>query len=1417
MSGVVSRTCAEIPEDGQDRDARSRPLEEYRDLPAYVLLGDPGSGKTTAFERERGAPGADAIFVSARDFLVFAEAHPEWGKGTLFIDGLDEVRAGSSDARTPLDRIRRRLEQLGRPRFRLSCRAADWLGASDRTKLAALSPDGRVTVLQLDPLADSDVETILKAHPRVGDPRGFVRAARERRVDGFLANPQSLHMLAEVVGGGGSWPASRAALFEAACREMAREHNPEHLAAAGAREPAPVCRDGPGLEDVLDAAGRLCAVQLVAGADGYALTAHAENGDLPSFDRCAREWDEVGGSAAGGARLLRTALATKLFRAGPDGGVRPAHRHVAEFLGARHVARLVQPGERGRGLPVSRVLALISGGDGVVVTPLRGLSAWLAALCPAARRDLVERDPIGVGLYGDVSGFSTGEKRELLAVLGNQTFQHFPASGTAAAFAPLATPAMEPAFRDALTGPGLKDRPAFARFALRVLAHGSRLPNLSSTLLEIVRDGAWGSDVNTAALDAFIWNREDGREKTIGLRRLLDAVHAGRVADPDDELRGTLLTALHPDALSPSEVWSYCSPPSDRVFGRYFRFLARTLAERCSDVHVAEHLDALAVRRGDADPLLECFFLKDLPVDLLARGLEAHGADIETKRLYDWLGVGLDSTGSEYPQAGAGPRRIRAWLERHPEIQKSVFAEGLRRAAAGPGPLRISARDVWLRLYGSALPGDFGLWCLRRAEAASDRRVAEYLLERAFGSVCERKGDDGLSADVLIERARAHPVLAGVFTELSVCRVDDDHYSHYRESARLAQRSRDGVRRRRQRWIAHVRACEDALRANRGAPALLHQIAAAYHGLLTEAEGGDPRARLGSLFFEDDGLVETALTALRDVVDRSDAPGVDEIVGLRGRNREHYLALPFLTGLAERERTAPDVPLRLDGRQTRTALAFFFHGVSQDEPAWYRRLLVSDPELVADVLVRCAASALRRGEAHVPGLEALARDEKHARVAGAACLRLLRSFPVRCAAPQLVALNHLLRAALRHADHGSFTALIERKVSRTGMSVAQRARWLAAGFVLSPERFSDRLREFARHGERRVRGLAAFLGDEHDAVVWLDRLETAGLEMLVRLLGASFGPCDWPSGGSGRVTPAMEVSDHVERMIGRLAESPTAAAGAALDALVSDESLVPWRGELTRAGDRQRVIRRDAAWRSPEVEQVCRTLKNGPPANAADLAALVTDRLDEVAERIRTGNDNGWRPYWNEGKDRRAAEPKHEDSCRDALLGDLRRRLPPEVDPQPEGRYANDGRADLRVACGDFQIPVEIKKHCHPKLWSALRDQLIVRYITDPATGGYGIYLVLWFGETPGRRVPPPSSGSRPGGPEELKARLEAVLTPEEARRVSVRVIDVSGPAPAAARSPAGVPRSAGVIDVSAPAPAAGAVSGRTGASESAR
>ncbi len=1374
MSRVVPRTCTEIPDDERGREATSRPLDALRAEPAYVLLGDPGLGKTTAFQRECEACGADGLFVPARDFLAFEPtSHPEWRGKTLFIDGLDEVRAGTSDARVPLDAIRRNLDSLGRPRFRLSCREADWLGTNDRTRLDAVAPAAHVTVLRLDPLMDSDVEEILEADPRVGDPRGFIREAGERGVDGFLTNPQSLDMLAEVVAGAGNWPANRLELFEKACGLMAREHNDEHFAVARSPEGAPVPAGGSLLEDVLAAAGRLCAIQLIAGVAGYAVTSTQETDDFPAFDRCEGEWVSVRASHRSGASpsdLLRAALATKLFRAASNGRFAPIHRHIAEFLAARYLAGLIRGRESGRGLPPRRVLALIAGGDGIVVTQLRGLSAWLAAQCRDARRDLVERDPIGVSLYGDVSRFSTQEKRDLLEALERPASRLFSVSWTTAALRPFVARTMEPTFRAILTDARLREHQSFACFVLHILTLGSRLPNLSSTLLGMVRDDTLPPDVNAAALDAFAHNRPHGQEKTIELKKLLADIHADRVADPNDDLIGILLTELYPDELSPSELWENLSIPSERMrLGAYHRFW-RTLAERCSDSHVAEHLDALVARLEAVGPMLQSFALRKLPADLLVRGLEMHGEGIQTQRLYDWLGVGLESRRHGHSEAGDATRRIRSWLERHPQIQKSVFAEGMKRAESDPDHILILASSIWQRLYGS-IPADFGLWCLDQAVAAADRRIARFYLARSLAAVSERKGNDGLSMDVLIDHTRNAPALAEMLAEL---RRPDDADRSLQEQIRRARQRREEDERRHGEWIDHVREHEDALRANRSSPPLLHQLAMAYSGFLAEAEGKDPLMRLTNLFFGDDGLVEAALVALRGTISRNDLPDVDEIIGLHEKSREHFLALPFTAGLAELDRTGEDVSRSLDDRQMRIGLAFRYCGLSHDEPAWYQRLLAVESDLVADVLTRCATSALRSRREYVSGLHELARSENHANVARVASLRILRSFPIRCTAKQLVDLNYLLWSALRHADRESFAKLIDHKLSRTSMNVAQRARWMAAGFVLSPETRSERVIVFTANSERRIRELAAFLGDSHDAPVWIDRLGTSGLQVLVRLTGVSFGPYTWPSGEAVMVTPAMEASDHVRRMINRLAESPTGDAGAALEALASEESLVQWRDELVHARDRQRVIHRDAAYRNPEIGQVCRTLNDGPPANAGDLAALVRDRLNEIGVRIRTGNDNGWRPYWNEQEHRRPHEPKHEDSCRDALLRDLRPRLPDEVDAQPEGRYANDKRADIRVACGDFNVPVEIKRHYHPQLRSALRNQLIAQYTTDPATGGYGIYLVLWFGEVTGRRIPPPPSGSRPDGPDTLRARLEQLLTPDERRRISVCVMDVS-------------------------------------------
>ena len=912
MKARVCWSCTEVPQSdaGEGRGAESKPLREFRDRSAYALLGDPGSGKTNAFEAECDALGGDSHCVTARDFLTFEpHDHPEWSGKTLFIDGLDEVRVGSADVCTPFDTIRQKLDALGKPRFRLSCREADWLGANDTSRLERVSPDSRVTVLRLDPLADEDIERILDAHPDVYDTRKFLAAAKENGVEGFLRNPQNLDLLAKAVGRAGSWPASRLELFEAACRRMVREHNAEHLAAARSSAGPPSAS----VENLLDAAGRLCAVQLIAGVAGFAVTDNAERGDFPGVERCGQTWNgtHVADQRPGvGGQLLRAALATKLFSAHSPERFCPIHRHVAEFLGARHLARLIEGGTQRprnarRGLPVRRVIALMTGHDGMVVTELRGLSAWLAAQCRLARVHLIERDPIGVGLYGDVSQFSTAEQHALLTSLQAQASRLVPAQRTAGAFRALAKPEMVEAFSGFLTDSSrAHEHQVFVHFLVYLLARSSPLPELAEVLLRVVRDETWLPDIKAAALAAFIHNAPNAQEKALSLRALLTDVQGYQISDPDDDLLGILLTQLHPEKLSPSEVWAYLSESSHPVYGgSCYRFWKFHLVDESAASPVADHLDALAARHETLWPALESRGLRDVPIRLLARGLEAHGDRIETSRLYDWLGAGLISDLGKLPDDSLG--RVRRWLRMRPAIQKATLIEGLERLTGlDDNGFRRRADEIERRLYGADPPSDFGRWCLEQAEAATDQRVSGYLLQHSLNAVHALANGGGLSLDILESRAQKNAVLAGIYAEARRRRerATDRAASRYLRRQLHLNAEEEGENEER---LAYVRSHEAALRDNRCPPALLHQLAAAYFGLLTDATGDTPGARLRNLFLDDERLAQAALAGIRGTILRDDLPDVGEIIRLRGENREHYLALPTLASLAELESTTP--------------------------------------------------------------------------------------------------------------------------------------------------------------------------------------------------------------------------------------------------------------------------------------------------------------------------------------------------------------------------------------------------------------------------------------------------------------------------------------------------------------------------------
>lgn len=592
----------------------------------------------------------------------------------------------------------------------------------------------------------------------------------------------------------------------------------------------------------------------------------------------------------------------------------------------------------------------------------------------------------------------------------------------------------------------------------------------------------------------------------------------------------------------------------------------------------------------------------------------------------------------------------------------------------------------------------------------------------------------------------------------------------------LKERQLKETKKRRDDWARHLRAQETELRANIFPPHYLRYLALVYLQEQDNAIYSAAPDRIEHLTGNDPRLIEAVMVALRNALWRDDVPDLNETIALRAQRKTPCLALPVLASMGLLVRETESTP-RIRTTQMRRALAIYYTcGALWSETrachdAWFQH----DPGLVLDVLYRCAVAALRNGEEALPGVHKLDRLPGHDGLVSDTRIRLLDAFTTRIPQNQLSLLDDLLVKTFDHTDNAELKALVDKKLSMRSMTVAQRVRWMTAKAVLRGGRHTGQFRDYVG-ANRRVRHLAEFLHNTSirradEPIPW-DNRDSDLLVNLVELLGRSYRPKDL----DGFVTLEIGTSELIGSLIRQLSAAPGRDAHQGLAKLVIDPRLQNWHYQLTWAQEKQRIVYRDASYRHPDISQAQRTLSNQAPANAADLAALLCDRLAGIGDHLRGDNTNPWRQFWNEDSYRRPDRGKPEDSCRDVLLDMLKQRLPRGVDAIPEGRYAADKRADIRTSFAGFNVPIEIKKNSHRALWSALRSQLINQYTTDPTTSGYGIYLVLWFGID---KTTKPPSGKRPSTPDELSIHLQEELTTDEARKITVLVIDVTKPNPA--------------------------------------
>ena len=1424
----AARTCIELDVgDGQPSVAsEARPLSEWRDAPAYVLLGDAGAGKSTEFTREWRELGDGAVFRSAREFVTF-EPEPDWSGKTLFIDGLDEIRAGADKRPWTLDQVRQRLKQLGMPRFRISCREADWLGSNDRIHLAAVAPDRSIRALRLNPLTQKAAADLLAT--RLGEDDGRVLAERARRhgIGTMLTNPLTLDLLVAAFADSDSGgPHSRYEVFETACSRMAREHNREHRAGA---QQHPV-------GNILTAAGELCARQLLTGIEGFSTDVEVEYSSFVSVDTLGRI---ESGSAVTHPELWIPALRSKLFvaRSVPSEteSVRlvPRHRQVAEFLAGRFLGELIDAG-----LSARRVVAhlMTPSGDGVA-TSLRGLSAWLAVHSRDAFDLLVVADPVGVGLYGDISRTTIDQRHQILRCLAAEA-KRGPLMGhqwrngrefdyrdnTAWAFRALAVPQTVDAIRELLTGRGeevTSDRIAW--FLLEVLAtagddHLRGLGELAPLCEDIARNDARDPQTRWAAIEAYLHVVPVGPRRNENLARLLKDIEDRQVNDPDGDLAGVLLGELYPDVIGPDAIWR-CLGLRGRsnYYGRLERFWNQDLRERSSPEMIGELLDDLCENASEVVPTLQSTYLDGVPLELLADALETLGDEPDLGRLFGWLNVvgncsrdatlysdpsaqeaaleaitGVDIDQEELDQhiealveSSRPIQQARAWLEIRPDIQKSVFLMWLR-TRGQDGPLGFEAYWRCYALLGSRLPEDFGLWCAQQASELADAKpeVARELIRSAHAAIAGPAAESGLTEPLLRSLTRGHDLLVPLVDALCdpsppdrQTRQMSDRLREQREKNEAKQRARA------QDWVQHLRANLRSLRENTLNLVNLDELGRAYFGHATGLEeDADGTERISTLLGGNTELVDAILDALRRAIHRSDLPDVGTIIDVHAKSTDTQIvfprhAYPVRAGLELLDAEDPDA---LDGlsddlKQTALALLYCMPTVAQP-PQWHQRWFDQDPELAADVIYRCAARAMLDGRSRLPGLNELDQVEGHGDTKCSVKLRLLRYFPVGGSNRQPSLLDRLLLNALTSPNCEPLEDVITAKLTATSMTVAQRVRWLTAGSLAFGGRHTADLAAFVRGSRKRVEMLADFLHKDLGPRVSGTRLLTsdvdaATLTTLIEVLGAAYPPFE--RDGVVTVTAEVDAADRTAQMISQLAAMPGNNVRSELERLCADPALKAWHYSLRIAAEQQSIVERDATYRPLTMDDLERTLSGSVPANAADLTALVVDQLHTISAEFRGSATNLWRSFWNVDHHGKPTEPRPENTCRDTLLDMLRTRLPSSAAAIPEAMHAAGTRADIGIRYGSIALPIEIKPSMSPSLWTGLRQQLIEKYSTDSDAGGHGIYVALWFGSD---RIKAPRGEAQPSTPEELQRHLEAQLSSEEALKISVFVLDVTKP-----------------------------------------
>ncbi|ALM86994.1 hypothetical protein ASB57_14980 [Bordetella sp. N] len=1304
-----------------------------------IVLGEPGMGKSKLM-RELGRrlnldPVTAIRFIAARSPLKLVPVGLP-----LLIDGLDEAMSRrEGDA---VDAILAQLEEAGSPPFILSCRSREWQARTGTNLNRLYGAEPRV--LTLEPFDRSEARAFLLAQTPSVDSDQVLDHLASHSLHDLYRNPLTLGLMGRVAETDTELPATRAALFERVCTLIWPEHDAD--------------RQDEGLAqltqaEALDAAGAIAAGMLLGGAEAASAAgaAQVQQGDVRLADL----------ETLPEAQAARAIFSSKLFYSvGPSRG-KPIHRVIAEYLGARWLARQAKTPRAQR-----RVLAQLHG-NGSVPASLRGLHAWLAYHSSAMAESVITHDPYGVLRYGEATALSPHLADCLFKALcrfakddpyfRSKDWDSKTATG-------LMIPTLKHNIEAVITSAASSEH---MRSLLIEGLQGTPLAvELADTLESIVlaperfyrerydaakallpfRDREWWR-TTIAAL-----TNEGGKDAPRLARQLIQHIDA----DVSDDLLVETIFAEMGVSNSSHRLRTGRRVHTVRGYELLLTMIPSGRLIRVLDLMV-EHAKMLS----DAD-WENARDVADMVAHLVVRGLDEGVIGVaEASSLWRWLEP-IERAHSYHRNAQqALARSLGAQDAVRRAVQLHVLANDRRKDGLWATVHRLQRR--LLQLVGR--PDD--LIAVFHWLAEGDNKDPA-LRQDWMDLVAVAWGPNGLVPDVrtAAEVFRRGDKPLGDFLR----KLEDPKKPAWqvRQDKMAAKRDRDRMvtfEKARRSYIL----MRDDLRAGK-LEAILRPAQAYLDHFSDLPSESLPEERVANWLGTD--LCGDALIGFEAVLHRSDLPTPVEIAEGLARDTIYNYSFPIMAGMYERMRCGngfADLPTSL--KQSALLLCHDDHGWNLDKEkealsAALEAALVSTPETRQAFARLWIEPALRVGKEHVAGLYKLAHDPEWKATGAALGADWLAKFPN---VPQSVEAG--LVDCLTYG--GALCELHDVAESRNKMvfrNVEHLLTWLAIDVLV---RFDA------------VRADLAKIGTEQRNFIWFLRnrlqfergssmltLTVAQAEWIIAEFREQWPYAELDGVGSGN-TNDYDATDFLCSLINRVADDTSMQAAEAITRLVAGPK--DTYAELIRhMAAEQQQKRAEENFIALSPGDLSSLLDDGPPRNIEDLKALVCEEM-AVAQRKLIGDDlDSVVDFWTDD-----GIPRDENRCRDrlaAMLGPELARY--DIDRITEADMPQTKRVDLAFARGTMQLPVEVKGQWHGEVWDAATGQLDSQYLIDWRSEQRGIYCVLWFGDLPSvtnRRLKAHPDGlTRPATAEAMRMMLIERIP--EARRalIDVAVIDLS-------------------------------------------